>query len=188
MTKMISHNKKRDNGNGPDRVSVYTLMHKCHRNYKFNPWLLQNMMMYQMRTLQQLIPHHHQLDHHHQLNREVAPEEMKDLDRVSENLHIHPRMLASSNILLYLPPEFRTPRQLWAEMKIQQLLIHKIALATIQGHHKVKKSHRDRVRKHEKGKQTVTEKQPSTLPKAKKHKSKDLDEDDEEPQNELGTF
>ena len=39
-----------------------------------------------------------------------------------------------------------------------------------------------------KGKKTVTEKQPSTPPKAKKHKSKDLNENDEEPQNELGTF
>ena len=38
-----------------------------------------------------------------------------------------------------------------------------------------------------KGKKTGAEKQPSTPPKAKKHKSKDLDEDDEEPQNELGT-
>ena len=37
------------------------------------------------------------------------------------------------------------------------------------------------------GKKTVAEKQPSTPPKAKKHKSKDLDEDDEEPQNEPGT-
>ena len=69
-------------------------------------------MMYQMRILQLLIPHHHQLDHHHQLNREVAPEEMKDLDRVSEYLHIYPRMLASSHNLLYLLPEFSRPR-LW---------------------------------------------------------------------------
>ena len=34
---------------------------------------------YQMRILQLWIAHHHQLDKHHQLNREVAPEEPKDL-------------------------------------------------------------------------------------------------------------
>ena len=38
----------------------------------------------------------------------------------------------------------------------------------------------------QKGKKTFTEKQPSTPPKAKKHKSMDSDEDDEEPQNEPG--
>ena len=35
-----------------------------------------------------------------------------------------------------------------------------------------------------KGKKNIAEKQPSDLPKAKKHKSMDSDEDDEEPQNE----
>ena len=39
----------------------------------------------------------------------------------------------------------------------------------------------------QKGKKTVAEKQPSTPPKAKKHKSMDADEDDQEPQNEPGT-
>ena len=39
----------------------------------------------------------------------------------------------------------------------------------------------------QKGKKTVAKKQPSELPKAKKHKSMDSDEDDEEPQNEPGT-
>ena len=39
----------------------------------------------------------------------------------------------------------------------------------------------------QKGKKTAAEKQPSTPPKAKKHKSMDSDEDDEEPQNESGT-
>ena len=38
-----------------------------------------------------------------------------------------------------------------------------------------------------KGKNVVAEKQPSELPKAKKHKSMDSDEDDEETQDELGT-
>ena len=37
------------------------------------------------------------------------------------------------------------------------------------------------------GKKTVAEKQPGDPPKAKKHKSIDSDEDDEEPQNEPGT-
>ena len=103
---MISHQKKRDNGDCLDRVSDYTLMHKRHRNHKLILWLLQNLMMYQTRTCQIWTPHHHQLDHHHQLNREVAPEETKDRDRVSEYLHIHLR---------------RT------QMKIQQPWIHKIA-------------------------------------------------------------
>ena len=40
----------------------------------------------------------------------------------------------------------------------------------------------------QKGKKTVAEKQPSELPKAKKHKSMDSDEDDEEAQNEPGTY
>ena len=39
----------------------------------------------------------------------------------------------------------------------------------------------------QKGRNIVAEKQPSELPKAKKHNSLDSDEDDEEPQNELGT-
>ena len=39
----------------------------------------------------------------------------------------------------------------------------------------------------QKGKKTVAEKQPSEPPKAKKHKSIDPDEDDEEPQKEPGT-
>ena len=38
-----------------------------------------------------------------------------------------------------------------------------------------------------KEKNVVAEKQPSEKPKAKKHKSLDSDEDDEEPQNEPGT-
>ena len=39
----------------------------------------------------------------------------------------------------------------------------------------------------QKGKKTITENQPSDLPSAKKHKSMDADEDDQEPQNEPGT-
>ena len=41
--------------------------------------------------------------------------------------------------------------------------------------------------KKQKGNKIVAEKQPSELPKAKKHKSMDSDEEDEEPQNEPGT-
>ena len=139
MATMISHHKKRGNGNGPDRVSEFTLVHKCYRYHEFNLWLLQNLMMFQTRILQLWILHHHQMDHQ-KLKREVAPEEKNDLDRVSEYLHIHPRMPASSHILLYLLPEFSRPRlwQLKPKMKIQQLWIHKIAWATGQGHHKNK--------------------------------------------------
>ena len=39
----------------------------------------------------------------------------------------------------------------------------------------------------QKGKKTVAEEQPSDLPSAKKHKSIDSDEDEEEPRNEPGT-
>ena len=102
----ISHHRESSNGNNLDRVSEYTLMHKCQKYHKFNLQLLQNMMMFQMRTLQQLIPHHHQLDHHYQLNREVAPEDTKDLGVVSEYLHTQHRQ---------------------AQMKIEQLWISKIA-------------------------------------------------------------
>ena len=149
MATMISHQNKRDNGNGPDRVIEYILTHKCHRYHKCNLWLLQNLTMHQMKTWQLWIPHHHQLDHHHQLNREVAPEETKDPDRVSEYLHIHLRMPDGRHTLLYLFPEFSRPRlwQLRAQTKIQQPWIHKIAWATVQGHHKNEKAHEDRVHK-----------------------------------------
>ena len=110
---MISHHKERGKGNGLECVSKYILTNKCDKNHNLNLWLLQNLMMiYQMRILRLLIPHHHQLDHHYQLNREFAPEEMKDLYHVSEHLHIHLRMLASSHNLLYLLLEFSRPR-LW---------------------------------------------------------------------------
>ena len=39
----------------------------------------------------------------------------------------------------------------------------------------------------QKGKKTVADKEPSETPKAKKHKSIDSDEDDEEPRHEPGT-
>ena len=73
-------------------------------------------------------------------------------------------------------------------MKVQQPWIHRIAWATAQGHHKNKNSHEDRNHNNKKGKKTVAEEQPSEPPKAKTHKSVDSDEDDDEPQNEPGTF
>ena len=47
-----SPQEERDNGDGLDRVSEYTLMRKFHRNHKLNLWLLQKLMKYQMRTFQ----------------------------------------------------------------------------------------------------------------------------------------
>ena len=52
MAMMISHQRKRGNGDGPDRVSECTLMHKCNRNHNINLRILQNLMMYRMRTSQ----------------------------------------------------------------------------------------------------------------------------------------
>ena len=72
-------------------------------------------------------------------------------------------------------------------MKVQQPWIHKIACATVQGHHKNMKAHEDRIHNNKNGKKTVADKEPSDPPKAKKHKSIDSDEDGEEPQNEPGT-
>ena len=85
----------------------------------------------QVPQVQIQFPRLHQLDHHHQLNREVAPEETKDPDRVSGYFHIHLRIPASSHNLLYLLRELSKPRlwQLGAQMKLQQPWIHKIAVS-----------------------------------------------------------
>ena len=163
---VISHHKERDTGNGLDRVSEHTLMHKLHRNHNLNRWILHNLMMYQMRTSQMWILRLHQLDHHHQLNREVAPDEPKDLDRMSVQLHIHLR---------------RT------QMKIQQPWIHKIAWATVDSHHKNKKAHEAKVHKNRREGKLLLKSNRGEPPKAKKHKSIDSDEDDEETRNETGT-
>ena len=99
-----------------------------------------------MRILRLLIPHHHQLDHHHQLNKGIAQEEPKDPDHVSEYIHVHSRMLDNNNNnLLYRFQEYSRVRQRRA--KIQHTWIQKIMWATIQGHHKIKKTHGDRVHK-----------------------------------------
>ena len=119
----------------------------------------------------------------------ISPEETKDLDRVSEYLQIHPRMLASSLNLLFLFPKFSRSRlwQLRAQVKIQQLWIHKNRVSDHSRSPQDQEDSRRQGPQTQKGKKTVAEKQPITPPKAKKHKSKDLDEDDEEPQNEPGT-
>ena len=82
-----SHRKK-GNGDSPDRGSEHLFTHKHYRYYKLNLWLVQNLMMYQMRTLQLYILHHHQLDLHQQ-HREVAPQKTKNLGRKGEHFHVH---------------------------------------------------------------------------------------------------
>ena len=108
------------------------------------------MMRYQMRILRLLIPYHHQLDHCHQLNRGISPEEPKDLDHVSEYTHVHPRMLANNNSLLYL--FHREYSRIWflrVKMKIRQpWWVHRIGWVIIEGHCKFKKIHGERVHKH----------------------------------------
>ena len=49
---LFRHHRKRGEGNGPDRVSEHLSTHKHHRNHKLNLWLLQSLMMDQMRTSQ----------------------------------------------------------------------------------------------------------------------------------------
>ena len=106
------------------------------------------------------------MDHNHQLNREVAPEEIKDLDRVSECLHIHPRMPASSQ-----------------QPRIQK---NRVSDRSRSPQGQEEGSRRQGPQTLER-KNNTAEKQPSELPRAKKHKSMDSDEHDEEPQNEPGT-
>ena len=86
---------------------------------QIQPMRTQNLMMrYQMRILPLLIPHH-QLNHHSQLNRGIAREGQKDSDHVSEDIHVHPHMLANNNNLLYLLQKYSRIRQLRPKMKIQ---------------------------------------------------------------------
>ena len=121
--------------------------------------------MFQMRTLQQLIPHHHQLDHHYQLNREVAPEDTKDRGLVSEYLYIQHRQ---------------------AQMKIEQLDLQNCVKDRSRSPQEREDSRRQGPQTQE-GKESAEENQLSDVPSAKKHMSIDSGEDDEEPQNEPGT-
>ena len=130
------------------------------------------------------MPHHHQLDHHHQLNREVAPEETKDPDHVSDYIHIHPRMLASSH---NLPSGVQQPQATQDDDEDSATLDPQNRVSDRSRSPQDQEDSQRQGPQTQKGKKTAAEKQPSTPPKAKKHKSQDLDEDDEEPQNEPGT-
>ena len=122
MTMMISHHRKRGDGDGRDRASEHILTHKLHRYHKVNQQIIQKLMRYQMKNSEIWIIHHHRLNHSHQLNKEVAQAWMKDRDHVSEHLHVHLRRV---------------------EMKVQQPWIHRIAWATVQGHIKNEKTHEE---------------------------------------------
>ena len=127
---MISHHKKRGNGNGPDRVTEYILTHKCQFLFKKNqPMVTPEPDDVSDEDFTAVNPYHHQL------NKGIAPEEPKDPRGVSKYFHIHFRMPANSRNLLFLLPEFSSPRlwQLMAQMKIQRPWIHKIAWATTAG-------------------------------------------------------
>ena len=67
---------------------------------------------------------------------------------MSEYLHIHPRMLASSHNLLYLLPKLSRTRQVRAQMKIQELDLKNRVSDLSRGHHKIKKTHGERIHKH----------------------------------------
>ena len=71
--------------------------YKRHRN---NVWSFRSLLMNWMR-----IPHYYQPDHRRQLSNLVAPEDNKGPDRVSEHLHVHLHMPASSLNLLHLLPQ-----------------------------------------------------------------------------------
>ena len=126
-----------------------------------------DLMLYQMRILQLRTPHHHQLDHRHWLNREVATEEKKDPDRVSEYLYIHFRMQGSDEDSAFVDPHNRVSDRSRSPQE--------------------REGSRRQGPQTQKGKKTITENQPSNLPSAQKHNSSGADEDDQEPQNEPGT-
>ena len=120
MTMMISHHKRRDNGNGPDRGD------RVHPHAQV-PQVPQIQPMFTPEP------------------DDVSDEDFTDGNPSSpsagpppsavcrgrsrrEHLHMHHHMPVSSHNLLYLPPEFSRPRlwQLRAQMKIQQPWIHKM--------------------------------------------------------------
>ena len=174
---MISHHKERDNGNGLDRVSEYILTYNCHKNHKFNLWLLQNQMMkYQMRILRLLIPHHHQLGHHNQLNREVVPEDPKDRSRSRERIHPRSSSHASSQQQQQpvVPPSGVQKTQTLAIQSEDEDSATVGAQNRVSDQSKSPQDQEDSRRQgpqKQKGKKLVAEKQPSTPPKAKRHTS-----------------
>ena len=107
------------------------------------------LMMYQMRTSQIWIPHHHQLTCHHQLDREVAPEETRDPDRVSEHLHY---------------PSSQDADEDSATVDLQNRVSDRSRSPQEQEGSRRQDPHQ------QKGKKTVAEERPGDLPSAKKHK------------------
>ena len=110
---------------------------------------------------------HHQPESFLQLSSDIAPEDNKGPDHVSvhlnEHLHIHLHNLASSPKMSYLLLESRVSNR-------STLLQSKENPQNQKG----KKTRKEVVK-------------PSDLPIAKKHKSMDSNEADEEPQNKPGT-
>ena len=100
--------------NGPDRVSGYILTYQCSRNHQFNLWLQNQMMRFQMRIVRLMIPHNHQL------NKGIGPEDPKDLDHVSEYIHVHAHTLVDNSLLYLLLQEHSGIWQLRLKMNIQQ--------------------------------------------------------------------
>ena len=143
---MISNHKKKAN-NGLDRVSEKILTYQCRRNHKFNLWLLQNQTMtYQVRIVSIVDSSSPSAGP----PTSAAPEEPKDLDHVSECIHVHPYTLVNNNnnsVLYLLHKEYSRIRQPRVKMKIQQPWIHRIVWVIIRGHYKSKKTHGDRVPK-----------------------------------------
>ena len=146
MAKMMMISQHRDGGKdkGRARVSEYIFTYQCRRNHKFYLWPLQNQMMrYQTWILRLLIPNRHQL------YRRIAPEEPKDLDHVTEYIHVHPHVRVHNNSLLYfLLQKYSRIRQLRKMMQIQQPWMHRIVWVIVQGHQKIKKIQGDRVHKY----------------------------------------
>ena len=166
MLPMISHHRKKGNGDGPDGRSEHLLTHKHHRYHKLNLWFLQNLMMYQMRTIQLYILHHHQLDHHHQ-HREVAPQKKtKNLGRKSEHFHFH---------LL------RT----W--MEVQKTVDPQTRVTDRSRSPQEQEGPRRQGPHQQKERNILTESSRVHPQKTKKYKPMNSDEDDEEPRNPSAT-
>ena len=183
---MISHHRKRDKGNGLDRVSEYTLTHECQRHHKFNLWLLQNLMMYHMRTtdVNPASPSAGPRPSAEQRGRSRRNERSRSRERVPPHSSSHARQ----------QPQLIVP--LSGAQQTQTAEGSDVDAATVDPQDRVsdrsrspqeQESSRRQGPQIHKRKQIAAEKQPSGVTKAKKHKSMDSDEDDEEPQNEPGT-